>query len=104
MPQSPASRVIERFGGQSNLARLIDKNPSTVQYWASTGRIPPKWHGRLLEIAGHEGVSLMPSELVAVPGGVPADLATPTARWFGTLDVGENGLPCYVLDDGRRVI
>lgn len=104
MSVSPASRVIDRFGGQSTLARLIEKNPSTVQYWAATGRIPPKWHGRLLEIAEREGIGLEPSELVAVPGGPATEPQTPTARWAGTLDVGEDGLPCYVLDDGRRVI
>ncbi len=103
MPVSPAARVIDRFGGQSNLARLIGKGASTVQYWASTGRIPPKWHARLLELADQEGVSLTPSELVAVPGS-PTVPQTPTARWAGELPVGDNALPCYVLDDGRRVI
>ena len=53
---SPASRVIDRFGGQSNLARLIEKNPSTVQYWSNTGRIPAKWHARLLELAAEAEV------------------------------------------------
>jgi len=57
MSVSPASRVIDRFGGQSKLARLIGKRASTVQYWVSTGRIPPKWHARLLELADEEGVS-----------------------------------------------
>lgn len=100
---SPAARVIERFGGQSNLARLIGKNHSTVQYWASTGRIPTKWHSQLLQLASQENISLTPSELVAVPGSAPRP-QTPSARWAGALQVGDNELPCYVLDDGRRVI
>jgi len=103
MPTSPAALVIERFGGQSNLARLIGKNHSTVQYWASTGRIPTKWHSELLSLASRENVSLTPSELVAVPGSAP-ERQRPMARWAGALSVGENDLPCYVLEDGRRVI
>jgi hypothetical protein len=102
-PSSPAVRVIARFGGQSELARLIDKNPSTVQYWATTGRIPPKWHAKLLELAAQKGISLAPSELVAVPD-PSVDPLTPTAAWAGVLPIGENELPCYVLNDGRRVI
>jgi hypothetical protein len=100
---SPAARVIQRFGGQSQLARLIDKNPSTVQYWGTTGRIPPKWHARLLELALEQGINLAPSEMVAVPQPV-LDPQTPTAEWAGVLPIGDNELPCYVLNDGRRVI
>lgn len=104
MEASPAARVIERFGGQSKLARLLDKRASTVQYWGSTGRIPPKWHGQLLELASREGVNLNPSELVAVPGSENPSPKVPMAKWAGVLQIGENELPCYVLDDGRRVI
>src|ERR1700761_6849287 len=106
MDASPASRVIARFGGQSNLARLLEKRPSTVQYWGSTGRIPPRWHGDLLKLAGQEGINLTPSELVALPG-TDSDNPlpkTPTAKWAGVLPIGDNELPCYVLADGRRVI
>ena len=86
MPVSPASRVIDRFGGQSNLARLIEKRASTVQYWASTGRIPPKWHAELLSLASRQGISLAPSELVAVPDpSTPPE--TPTAEWAGVLSI-----------------
>jgi hypothetical protein len=103
MASSPASRVVDRFGGQSKLARMIGKNPSTVQYWTSTGRIPPKWHAHLLTLAAREGVSLAPSELVALPD-APLEPETPMAQWAGVLTIGDDELPCYVLDDGRRVI
>jgi hypothetical protein len=101
--ESPAARVIERFGGQSALARLIDKKQSTVQYWASTGRIPPTWHARLLSLAEEQRVSLEPSELVALPDSTPK-LEIPTARWAGVLAIGDNDVPCYVLTNGLRVI
>ncbi|MFP5389641.1 MAG: P63C domain-containing protein [Thermoleophilia bacterium] len=104
MEASPAARVIERFGGQSKLARLLGKRASTVQYWGSTGRIPPKWHGRLLELAQSEGISLNPSELVVMPEADNPHPKVPMAKWAGVLQIGDNELPCYVLDDGRRVI
>lgn len=100
---SPAGRVIEKFGGQSRLARLIDKRPSTVQYWASTGRIPARWHQPLLAVAAREGLDLQPSEFVALPDAAPSTPA-PMARWAGVLTIGDSELPCYVLDDGRRLI
>lgn len=96
--------IIERFGGQSALARLIGKGPSTVQYWAKTGRIPSKWQPKLLELAASEGISLEPSELGPdLPEPVAED-RPPMALWAGILPIGENELPVYVLDDGRRVI
>jgi hypothetical protein len=44
---SSALRVIQKFGGQSALARLIEKRSSTVQHWASSGIIHAKWQGQL---------------------------------------------------------
>lgn len=96
------TQVIDRFGGQSKLARLIDKGPSTVQYWAKMDRIPAKWHGRLLELAVEQGVELDRGELVPIPKPPPARI--PIAFWPGVLPIGDEGLPVYVLDDGRRVI
>jgi hypothetical protein len=102
--ESPAQRVIDRFGGQSALARLMGKKQSTVHYWTSTGRIPPRYHAQLLKLASAHGLNLTPSELVALPE-VVAEVTTPTARWAGVLDIGVgSGLPVYVLTDGRRVI
>lgn len=96
------SQIIERFGGQSALARRIGKGPSTVQYWAKMGRIPAKWHTRLLEIATEDGIDLNPGELVATPKAPPVRI--PIALWPGVLPIGDDGLSVYVLDDGRRVI
>jgi hypothetical protein len=104
MEVSPAARIIERFGGQSKLAHLLGKTPSTVQYWGSTGRIPPKYHTRLVALAAEQGVTLTPSELVILPTAPPEPSAAPTAKWVGVLPIGDDGPPCYVLDDGRRLI
>jgi hypothetical protein len=101
---SPATRIIAKFGGQSKLARLIEKNQSTVQYWARTGRIPAKWHARLLELAAEHQIELTGPELVALPAGEATESKMPKAEWAGILSIGDTELPCYVLSDGRRVI
>ena len=48
---SPAARVIKRFGGQTPLADLLGKRQSTIEYWASTGRIPSQWNVPLMSVA-----------------------------------------------------
>ena len=70
-----AKQVIDRFGGQSALAALLGKRQSTVQHWASTGRIPSQWHEQLLELARSRGIGLEPKDFVSVdsPEIAPAD-------------------------------
>ena len=105
-----ASYVIQKFGGQSALARLLDKRPSTVQHWASQGVIPSKWHIDLLQLAREQAIDLRPGDFVEVPEvAQPAEEippSPPVARWSGNLMLEDDseGIPCYVLEDGRRVI
>src|ERR1044071_3851301 len=61
---SPAERVIRRFGGQSALAGLLGKRQSTVEHWASTGRIPAQWHQPLMSLARGRGVILEAKDFV----------------------------------------
>jgi hypothetical protein len=101
---TPAEQVIERFGGQANLARLVGKGASTVQYWARTGRIPARWQSDLLRLAGSMGIGLNAADFFqAEPNASPAP-SIPEAKWWGTLVIGNVELPVYVLDDGRRVV
>lgn len=37
---SPAASIVERFGGQTALARAIGVSQGTVWGWVNTGRIP----------------------------------------------------------------
>ncbi len=73
--------IVQRFGGQTALAKRIGINQSAVAYWVKTGNIPSKWHPMLLEIAQSSGISLDASELTfqdkstAVPGASSANLA-----------------------------
>ena len=97
--------IVDRFGGQSALAREIEKRPSTVAYWVKSDSIPTKWHRRLLDVAMQKGIDLGPSDLI----GGHADVISPTpvlplGVFPGTIQVGDEDLKCYVLDDGRRVI
>ena len=100
-----AQQVIAKFGGQSALAALLEKRQSTVQHWAKSGRIPPKWYETLLSLTVANGINLSPGDFVLSPVvHMPPESHVPVARWPGKLPIGEASLPVYVLDDGRRVI
>ena len=100
-----AQRIIEKFGGQSALAKLIGKGQSTVQHWASTGIIPAKWQAQLLKLASENGISLSSSAFMEVKEKIEVLPKLPEAKWMGFLMLGEKAeLPVYVLEDGRRVI
>lgn len=102
---TPAQRIITKFGGQTALAEAIGKPQSTVQYWSKSGSIPAKWHATVIQAAEAKGLTVEPGDFVATESRsfrIPATL--PVARWPGELAIGEQGLPVYVLQDGRRVI
>jgi hypothetical protein len=111
IPMNVAQSVIEKFGGQSALASLIGKRPGTVQYWAKAGTIPSKWHRPLLELAQEKGISLTTTDLVPQSESIQPEIIrdepsrVPVAKWQGDLVLSAGmSLPCFVLDDGRRVI
>ena len=60
-----AKQIIRRFGGQSALANLLGKRQSTIEYWASKGRIPAQWHQPLMSLARKEGIALEPKDFVS---------------------------------------
>src|SRR5437867_13278717 len=105
-----AQRVIDKFGGQSNLAVLLGKTQSTIQYWAKAGVIPARWHGKLISLAKENGINLRLEDFIEIPSvkGTLVDSITqttvPVALWPGTLSIGQADLPVFVLNDGRRII
>ncbi|MFC1980366.1 P63C domain-containing protein, partial [Chloroflexota bacterium] len=100
-----AQNVIAKFGGQTKLAKFIGKGQSTVQHWAKKGIIPAKWQRELLLLAQAHNIDLTPSDFVSTREITVSETPqTPIARWQGILGIGNEELPCYVLDDGRRVI
>lgn len=101
-----ARYIIEKFGGQSNLATLIGKGQSTVAYWAKVGNIPSKWMFPLIEVAKKEGVQLSEADFLRnedKPDLMPAETSAPFATHWGTLKIGSKEIPCYVLNTGDRV-
>lgn len=100
-----AQKVIAKFGGQTQLAELIGKGQSTVQHWTKKGIIPAKWQGELLLLAHTHNIDLTANDFVSNQDvEILQEPRTPVARWQGVLSIGSAELPCYVLDDGRRVI
>lgn len=107
-----AESVIARFGSQSELARAIEAQQSTVQYWASTGKIPAKWHQKIINAGRQIGMHIDPVELRSGPPVTRptspttpvAGLNSPFAKWRGKLDLGGDELDVYVLDNGQRVL
>lgn len=57
-------QIIDKFGGQSALARLIGKPQSTVSYWAKTGKIPMRYWTKLSILARERGIELSAEEFV----------------------------------------
>lgn len=69
--QTPASTVVSTFGGTRRLARLLGADPSTISRWNAPkakagcgGRIPSRWHRRLLDLAREMNVELTANDLV----------------------------------------
>ncbi len=60
-----AERIIQKFGNQSALAKLIGKRQSTVQHWARTGTIPTRWQKQLLDLAREKGITLTAQDFFA---------------------------------------
>ena len=106
MKQKPSfvDAVIQKFGGQSALAKLIGKRQSTVQHWVSKGAIPSKWQTELMRLAAEGGISLRPSDFFPTETEILEAPKLPDAKWMGNLPIGDATFPVYVLDDGRRVI
>lgn len=105
-----AARIIEKFGGQTDLATLIGKGQSTVAYWAKAGRVPAKWHPKLLELAAEKGLDLQPSDflppmkdVVLMPAENDHSEVVPVATHWGDLDIAGTAIPSYVLNTGDRV-
>jgi len=99
---STGKEVIEKFGGQAALAKLLGKRQSTIQHWCKD-RVPSKWQNKLLDLAKKNGIDLSPSDFFTEPKIVETEPHIPRATHWGELQIGETSLPCYVLENGERV-
>ena len=64
-----ASRIIEKFGGASNVAEIVGTERNAVYKWTypkerggSDGLIPSKYHGLLLKAARDRKLKLKPKD------------------------------------------
>jgi hypothetical protein len=99
--------VIDKFGGQSALGRLLNKRQSTNQHWYTNG-IPAKWQGPILELAKQHNINVQPNDFMGETNQTVEDIGSvaklPAATHWGDLEIGDKvTLPCYVLDTGERV-
>ncbi|MNU45837.1 P63C domain protein [compost metagenome] len=112
---SRVNNLISRFGSQSDLARALGTKQSTVQYWASTGKVPIKWHSKIIAAGKSIGLHIDPIELQSSRSSAPTNkteiiahavgqMPSPFAKWRGKIDLGGDELDVYVLDTGDRVI
>ncbi|MFN8820549.1 MAG: carph-isopro domain-containing protein [Betaproteobacteria bacterium] len=68
---TPADKVIEVFGGIRAVAKLVGRNPSSIQRWkkprserGTGGAVPTACQGRLLAIARERGITLTADDLI----------------------------------------
>ena len=79
---TPASRIIEKFGGAQAVAGIVGVHVSRVRRWAypkarggSDGRIP-SWHQhKLLDAARSLGIDLEPADFFDLPPASDRDAA-----------------------------
>lgn len=78
---TPADIVISKFGGVRPLARLLEKDPSTIHRWRMPaarggldGRVPSVAQQRLLELARERGISLTADDLINGAQSVKPDM------------------------------
>lgn len=99
-----AQNIIEKFGGQTDLAQFIGKGQSTVAHWAKTGLIPAKWRTILLALAEQKKILLSSEDFDLVPEDFPtANSSLPKATHYGDLPLNGLTLSAAVVD-GKRLL
>ncbi len=107
---NPAKNVVDKFGGQSALAKMLGKRPGTVQYWVKTGHDPLKTATRTIESCKEAlGVNLQPREFIADSSQSEAVAVRkswpPEAKYKGFLNLLDMDIPAVRAierPEGRR--
>ncbi len=88
-----AETIIDRFGGQSALAKALGRRQSTIEHWVKTGLIPTQWHEPLMKLARQKGIALEAKDFVkqATP------VITPAKGKLGILFVGLGAITSTVV-------
>jgi DNA-binding phage protein len=64
---NPASTIVARFGGASEVARIAGVHRTRVYTWLRNGRVPQSHQLKFLQEAKRLGVSLTAEELIGLP-------------------------------------
>ena len=59
-----AREVVDKFGGQTALAKLLDIGQSNIAYWVQKGVIPSKWHAKLLSLGLQNSIDIAPADFI----------------------------------------
>lgn len=98
-----AENIVNKFGGQTNLATLIGKGQSTIAHWVKTGLIPAKWRITLLNIALENGIQLLSEDFDLTPEDFPdPNQKLSKATHYGDLPINGIMLSAAIVD-GKRV-
>jgi DNA-binding phage protein len=61
---TPASVIVERFGGATAVARIVGVHRTRIYTWLRSGRVPQAHQLKLLEEARQRGLPLTAEELI----------------------------------------
>ena len=67
--------VVQKFGGQTALSKLVGVNQSAIAYWVKQDSIPSKWHASILELAEKYAISITASDLINFHCNMPPSTA-----------------------------
>lgn len=99
-----SQNIVEKFGGQTELALLIGKGQSTIAHWVKTGLIPAKWRPVLLSLAADRDIQLTSEDFDLLPEDFPSpNSKLPKATHYGDLPLNGITLSAAVVD-GKRVL
>lgn len=59
-----AKKIVDKFGGQTALAKLLGIGQSNVAYWVQKGVIPSKWHTKLLSLGLQNSIDISVSDFI----------------------------------------
>lgn len=105
-----AESIISKFGGQTALAVALSIRQSNVSYWAKAGRIPAKWHSKIINAAGSLGIQISASDFLDEVEEEEIEILPPikdpnlTVLNTGILRVAGHEVRCAVLSNGKRVV
>ena len=60
-----AKKVVDKFGGQTALANMLGIGQSNVAYWVQKGRVPSKWHAKLLSLGLQNSIDISAIDLIS---------------------------------------